>query len=390
MKRRVVAGLLTVLMALSLCACGSKTKEIKGVPGAFGKDDIKVDVNVPDVDVDVDVDVDEPDVDVDVDVDVDEPDVDVPDVDVPDVDVPDVEVPDVDEPLTYGAGGYDSVENITFAYPEGWVLDTKEGNSISYVNADDTEVIAISASPIDPSLSYDDVIAQVPGVVEMYYGAYDSESTFYVMGREWTMFSYANKEVDGEIVATDIYSLVENRTIIIIAYACRTNYADKTSVVDVVLDSLVVEAIDGDSNDDPVEAGGELEVFNNVTFSLGDDWNYLNESNGTRTYNTTDLSEAFAIYVQNETNYSADAMQDAYQSTIEATFGTDYVLTEDKLGDYIWHHYHYDEVSLIEGYSVDAYVYSDGYTTIYVENAYSKAIGTSGKMSVIFNSLTVN
>ena len=413
MRKRLVAGALTVLMALSLCACGSDVKEIKGVPGEFGTD-VKVDVDVPDVDVDVNVpdidepdvdvdvnvpDIDEPDVDVDVNVpDVDEPDVDVdvdvnvPDIDEPDVDV-DVNVPDIDEPempSTVGAGGYDSLENLTFAYPEGWVLEVKEGNSVTYANYNGTEAISVSASPIDDSLTDDDVRAQVPGVIEMYYGAYDSESTFYAMGREWAMYTYENLEVDGQFVSMDIYSMVENRTIVIVGYAYQKGLTDKTSAVDVVLDSLVVEDVTGGNGyDDPIADAGNLETFNNVIYSLGDTWNYLNESDGTRTYNTTDLSEAFAIYVQNETGYSSDELQEAYKQTVEATFGTDYMIENVVIGDYTWRHYYYETVSLIEGYSVDVFVYSDGATTIYVENAYPQANGYSGKINIVLESITI-
>ena len=130
--------------------------------------------------------------------------------------------------------------------------------------------------------------------------------------------------------------------------------------------------------------------FGNVYYILSADWEFFQDTSGTLVYRFPDGSESFAIYVQNETDYTAQQMYDSYNSTILSTYGDRGTQEELTLGSLTWHVYHYTgDNDLNAASATDVYVYSDGTTTIYAENAFAAGAAASGKFQELLASVVI-
>lgn len=130
--------------------------------------------------------------------------------------------------------------------------------------------------------------------------------------------------------------------------------------------------------------------FSNVYYILSADWEYYQETNGTLVYRLPDGTESFAIFVQNESDYSAEQMQAAYSTTVTTTYGDRCTQEDVTIGSYPWHVYHYTgDNDLNTSVAVDVYVYSDGATTIYIENCYPASTIVSGKIQELLASIVI-
>lgn len=130
--------------------------------------------------------------------------------------------------------------------------------------------------------------------------------------------------------------------------------------------------------------------MSNVYYLLGD-YEYYSEKNGTEIYRTADATESFAIYVQNETAYSASDMQQAYKEAVMSTYGENYTESSYVGGDLEWTVYQYTEDNDLDSTcKVNVYVYSDGATTIYTENAVVASQDFSGKFEYLLDSIIIS
>lgn len=130
--------------------------------------------------------------------------------------------------------------------------------------------------------------------------------------------------------------------------------------------------------------------FSNVYYILSPDWTFYSDNNGTQVYQLADNRESFAIFVQNETDYTADNMYTAYDSTITSTYGSRGTTETVTIGSLEWHVYHFTgDNDLNTATGIDVYVYSDGATTIYIENAFSADGTASGKIQELLNSIVI-
>ena len=132
------------------------------------------------------------------------------------------------------------------------------------------------------------------------------------------------------------------------------------------------------------------ETFNNVSYKLSDEWSLYSNTSGTRLYTATSLNETFAVYVQNEVLYSKSDMEKAYESKIFSTYGSSYTTDSKKLGSLTWNVYHFGTDNILNSSAcVDVYLYSDGKTTIYLENAYQAGSTASGSVEGILSSMVI-
>ena len=133
------------------------------------------------------------------------------------------------------------------------------------------------------------------------------------------------------------------------------------------------------------------DTFNNVHYKLGDAWKLNNDNSGTRVYATEDTTETVAIYVQNETSYSADQMQDVYKKSIESVYGTKYTNSTETISNFEWNVYKFTtDNTLRDDIGANIYVYSDGKTTIYVEYGYLAANGATDKDITLLENVIID
>lgn len=194
------------------------------------------------------------------------------------------------------------------------------------------------------------------------------------------------KKVVALLIAVMVFSLC----------ACGTT-ADDTTISDNDVDNTVVEddtTEDAVVEDDTTVPGGtdsEVLTFSNVTYSLGNAFSYYGDQSGTLIYQSTDTTESIAFYVQNETSYTEADLRGAYATQIVATYGDNYTQTTVDVNGLTWDCYSYGSDNILSSsICADLYVYSDGATTIYVENDYSSSKAeASGDVMLILNSIVI-
>lgn len=134
---------------------------------------------------------------------------------------------------------------------------------------------------------------------------------------------------------------------------------------------------------------GELEL-NNVRYTVSDYWHEYSNDNGTIMYANADSTETFAIYVQNETLYTAEDMIAAYEQSITQVYGENYTEGVYEVNGYSWDIYSYAADNLInQNVCSDIYLYTDGFTTIYIENPYTATMECSGLIREVINSISI-
>lgn len=133
------------------------------------------------------------------------------------------------------------------------------------------------------------------------------------------------------------------------------------------------------------------EVFNNVYYKLLDGyWVFNKDTNGTLLYTNSDSSESIGLYVQNETEYTKDDMMNAYQQVIVQTYGENYTTEDITAAGLDFKVYHFGSDNLLDStLNADIYVYSDGATTIYLENAYRNGETNTGKALELLNTIVI-
>lgn len=132
------------------------------------------------------------------------------------------------------------------------------------------------------------------------------------------------------------------------------------------------------------------EKLGNVYYKLSPELILSNDLNGTKVYTTADQKESIAFYVQNESNYTDEEMIGAYEQTIVKTYGENYTEETKTIGAYNWSVYSYTEDNLLNpAVRANIYLYSDGNTTIYLENAISSEMQDSGKAEELINSIVM-
>lgn len=194
------------------------------------------------------------------------------------------------------------------------------------------------------------------------------------------------KKVVALLIAVMVFSLC----------ACGKK-ADDTTISDNDVDNTVVEddtTEDAVVEDDTTVSDGtdsEVLTFSNVTYSLGNAFSYYGDQNGTLIYQSTDTTESIAFYVQNETSYTEADLRGAYATQIVATYGDNYTQTTVDVNGLTWDCYSYGSDNILSSsICADLYVYSDGATTIYVENDYSSSKAeASGDVMLILNSIVI-
>ncbi len=151
----------------------------------------------------------------------------------------------------------------------------------------------------------------------------------------------------------------------------NNTYDDTEEVSWDVEDNTEDEVEDDTEEVDEVEIPSDYTNFENVYLYIGDEWEYHSSESDTHIYKHVSGTESFAIYVQNETMYSDSDLYKAYDDMIISTFGEDYTSDSYDDGDRIWVVYRYDEGNKNDStVCTDVYVYSNGDTTIYIENSY--------------------
>ncbi len=145
--------------------------------------------------------------------------------------------------------------------------------------------------------------------------------------------------------------------------------------------------------DDPTELGlaDTYVKMSNVWYDLANRWNDYGELTGTKIYTLDNTeTENITIFVQNESSYSKDIMIAAYEAKFTDVYGENYTLTTHTVECPVdneafspealeWNVYSYGSDNALADYAcVDIYLYSDGATTIYLENAYLAGTEPSG------------
>lgn len=133
------------------------------------------------------------------------------------------------------------------------------------------------------------------------------------------------------------------------------------------------------------------EDFNQVYYKLLDGyWIFNKDVEGTRVYNNSDSSESVALYVQKEEAQTADAMFAAYEDLIISTYGENYTSENITAANLPWKVYHFGaDNKLNSKLNVDVYLYSDGKTTFYLENAFPATATASGKALELIHTIVV-
>lgn len=179
---------------------------------------------------------------------------------------------------------------------------------------------------------------------------------------------------------------------------CKFSVNTKTSTeASTVTTTEATEDLSTDFTDEPSTEDSyddtNKEIFNNVVYALPDGWAYNSEVNGTRLYKKSDGTESFSIYVQNETDYTADDLTKAYEDLIFKTFGSDtstYTNYPITAGGRDWSVYSYGEGNLLSSKAyTDIYLFTDGFTTIYIENSYLADSFPSGEVLDILESIDI-
>ncbi len=142
--------------------------------------------------------------------------------------------------------------------------------------------------------------------------------------------------------------------------------------------------------------------MNNVWYNPGTDWKYHSDVSGTILYTYGDSTdENISFFVQNETAYSAAVMKAAYEAKFTEVYGSAYEKTEYvveyegsssmfSLDPMKWSVYSYGTDNLLSDLiGVDIYLYSDGATTIYIENAYLDSTGVSGAIEEFLKTILI-
>lgn len=133
------------------------------------------------------------------------------------------------------------------------------------------------------------------------------------------------------------------------------------------------------------------EEFSQVYYKLLDGyWIFNKDVSGTRVYNNSDSSESVALYVQKEEAQTAAAMFAAYEDLIINTYGENYTSENITAANLPWKVYHFgSDNKLNSTLNIDVYLYSDGKTTFYLENAFPAANTASGKALELINTIVV-
>lgn len=175
--------------------------------------------------------------------------------------------------------------------------------------------------------------------------------------------------------------------------ACGNKNGNKEE--DAVESEALDEAADTQESEpekEKIEIPEGYETMSNVAYDLGDYWTFSEDLNGTFRYESEDATEAFALYVQNETaGYTAENMIGAYVSLVEETYGTVYTTGSADYAGLEWTTMSYGSDNIMSpDVNVNVYIYSDGATTIYIEDAVNVIYSSfSGKMEDVLNSIII-
>ena len=173
-----------------------------------------------------------------------------------------------------------------------------------------------------------------------------------------------------------------------LATGCTINLGGGNTPENKVATTATEAQVTNGNNAEPKE---NTERFNNVQYSLGGNWRYKGEESETRAYIAPGEQEAFAIYVQNETSYTAAAMVEAYEKLITDTYSANYSIDTEKYAGLDWSVYTFDYDVVDENtVCTDVYLYTDGATTIYIENSYKGSVSPSGNIYDVLNSITID
>lgn len=154
--------------------------------------------------------------------------------------------------------------------------------------------------------------------------------------------------------------------------------------------------------DDPTELGlaDTYVKMNNVWYDLANQWSFNKNESGTLVY-TYDNSETenITIFVQNELLYTKEIMISAYEAKFSGVYGENCTITTYTVECPVdneafsqepmeWNVYSYGSDNALAEYAcVDIYLYSDGATTIYIENAYLAGTEPSGAALELVDSI---
>lgn len=145
-----------------------------------------------------------------------------------------------------------------------------------------------------------------------------------------------------------------------------------------------------DETEEDIEIPADYINYGNVYMYIDDNWKYYASQDDTYAYKNVNANETFAIYIENETMYSANDMYKSYENLIFSVFGNDYYLDSYDDGDYVWRVYRFDENNINDSsVCADIYLYSDGDTTIYIENAYEAGDFSTGDILDVINSIII-
>lgn len=133
------------------------------------------------------------------------------------------------------------------------------------------------------------------------------------------------------------------------------------------------------------------EEFNQVYYKLLDGyWIFNKDTEGTRVYTNSDQSDSIALYVQKEDAQTKEAMVTAYEELIVNTYGETYTTEDIMAANLPWKVYHFGtDNKLASSMNVDIYLYSDGKTTFYLENAFPAGTTATGKALELINTIVV-
>lgn len=169
----------------------------------------------------------------------------------------------------------------------------------------------------------------------------------------------------------------------------ETTSTDALTTEDLTTEDITTE----NSSDELIPTNGEVETFNNVEYTLPDGWSFAEDRNGTRLYVRDDKMETIAIYVQNEVGYTAQDLQNVYEEKIFGTFGNDpsyYRSAAAYEADLYWNIYSFGPGNESRADTrTDVYFYTDGDTTIYIENSFPAYNSVSDDIKTFLDSIVI-
>ena len=285
---------------------------------------------------------------------------------------------------TVVAEGWEMISNVTFSLCDKWTFNDDINGTRRYNSANGLEVLAIYVQNTDLYLK-DEMLAAYENQIITVFGENGTVVTETIGGREWRHYTYTadNKVTSG--AGAEIYLYSDGFTTIYVEDAYSLEQGAASGDVIPLLESMTFDEYTGGGE----ESKADGEKFGSVSYTLTDDWFSTGDTAGMKIYQST-AGEVFGIYVSEFIGLTAEYMISEYSSTVETTYGSNYVKENITVGELDWVRYTYGgDNMVIANYGVEAYIFSNGNVTIYIEYTYPEAAGSSESFKTILESMKI-